>query len=213
MTNSLSTFKLLPTALNNQELHTFADASLKAYGAVVYTQWGSQVSFVIAKATLSKFTLPCLYSCGSSGLTKFVFNSLDGLYHDIPVHLWSDSHIVLHWIGSQKKQKLQFVHIKSRKSLRLSQAQYGITVPLQTILNVVLEDPFWMQGPHWLTIAAQVQSAHWLENWPKNATSAQPFKTVHSVWLQGWGSSPYKKVERFEKTDLYSPTTILVKSQ
>jgi len=43
--------------------HTVADARLKAYGAVVYIQQGSQVSFVITKARvalLRKFTLPKL---------------------------------------------------------------------------------------------------------------------------------------------------------
>ena len=97
---------------NIQELHTFADASLKAYGAVVYIPQGSQVSFVIAKtrvAPLSKLTLPKLELMAAlvaTRLTKFVVSSLDGLYHDIPIHLWSNSQIVLHWIGNQKKQKL-----------------------------------------------------------------------------------------------------------
>ena len=82
---------------------------------MVYIQQGSQVSFVIAKthiAPLSKLTLPKLELMAAlvaTRLTKFVVSSLDGLYHDIPIHLWSDSQIVLHWIGNQKKQKLQFV--------------------------------------------------------------------------------------------------------
>ena len=69
---------------------------------------GSQVSFVIAKthvAPLSKLTLPkfgLMLAMVATRLTKFFVNSLDGLYHEITVHLWSDSQIVLHWIGSQK---------------------------------------------------------------------------------------------------------------
>ena len=57
-------------------------------------------------APLSKLTLPKLelmLALVATRLTKFIANSLDGLYHEIPVHLWSDSQIVLHWIGSQKK--------------------------------------------------------------------------------------------------------------
>ena len=78
---------------NIQELHTFADASIKAHGVVVYIQQGSQVLFIIAKtcvAPLSKLTFPKLELMAAlvaTRLTKFVVNSLDGLYHDIPVHL------------------------------------------------------------------------------------------------------------------------------
>ena len=66
----------------------------------------------ICVVLLSKLTLPKLevmVVLVATRLTEFAANSLDGLYGDIPVHLWSDSWIVLHWIGSQKKQKLQFV--------------------------------------------------------------------------------------------------------
>ncbi|XP_065889723.1 uncharacterized protein [Dysidea avara] len=98
-----------------QEIHGFADASLKAYGAVIYIQQGNEVSFVMAKtrvAPLSKLTLPKLELMAAlvaTRLTKFVTESLNSFYPHMPVHLWSDSQIVLHWIGSQKKQKLQFV--------------------------------------------------------------------------------------------------------
>ena len=85
-----------------QELHTFADASLKAYGAVVYIQYGSHTTFLIAKtrvAPLIKLTLlklELMAALVATRLTKFVITSLGGHYHDIPIHLWSDSQIVLH---------------------------------------------------------------------------------------------------------------------
>ena len=115
---------------NIQELHTFADASLIVYAAVVYIQQGSQVSFVIAKmrvAPLSKFTVPKLELMAAlvaTRLAKFVVSSLDDLYHYIQIHLWSDSQIVLHWIGNQKKQKLQFV---SHRVQEISQTFLGST--------------------------------------------------------------------------------------
>ena len=89
-----------------------------------------------------------------------VVSSLDGLYHDIPIHLWSDSQIVLHWIGNQKKQKLQFVLHRVQE---ITQTFLGSTWnycsfgdnPADHLTrgrdNEVLEDPLWMQGPHWLT--------------------------------------------------------------
>ena len=150
---------------NIQELHTFADASLKAYGAVVYLQQGSQVSFVIAKtrvAPLNKLTLPKLELMAAlvaTRLTKFVNNALDGFFHDIPVHLWSDSQIVLHWI-SQKKPKSQFV---SHRVQEITQTFPDTTWnycpsgdnPADHLTRgtdaKVLESPLWSQGPHWLT--------------------------------------------------------------
>ena len=75
---------------NIQELRTFADASLNAYGVVVYILQGNQILFVVAKtrvAPLRKLTLPKLELMAAlvaTRLTKFVANSLDGLYHNIP---------------------------------------------------------------------------------------------------------------------------------
>jgi len=42
-------------------------------------------------------------------LTKFAVNSLGECCCDMPIHLWSDSQIVLHWISSKKQLKQQFV--------------------------------------------------------------------------------------------------------
>ena len=133
---------------------------------MIYIQQGSQVSFVIAKTRvvpLSKLTLPKLElmtALVATRLMKFVVSSLDGLYHDIPIHLWSHSQIVLHWIGNQKKQKLQFV---SHRVQEITQTFPGSTWnycpsgdnPADHLTrgtdSEVLEDPLWMQGPHWLT--------------------------------------------------------------
>ena len=83
-----------------QNIHTFADASLKAYGAVVYIQQGDCITFLIAKtrvAPLSKLTLPKLELMAAlvaTRLTKFAVNSLDECCCGMPIHLWSDSQIV-----------------------------------------------------------------------------------------------------------------------
>ena len=80
-----------------QEIHGFADASLKAYGAVIYIQQGNKVSFFIAKTRvtpLSKLTLRELELTAAlvaTILLKFVTESLNSLYPNMPVHLWSDS--------------------------------------------------------------------------------------------------------------------------
>ena len=94
-------------------LHIFADASMKAYGAVIYICKGN-ITFVIAKtrlAPIKQLTLPQLELMAAlvaTRLGKFVLDSLENLYNNISVHLWSHSQVVLHWIYSEKKLK-QFV--------------------------------------------------------------------------------------------------------
>jgi len=87
-------------------LHVFADASLKAYGAVAYIQQDQGLpSLVISKsraAPLKQLTLPRLElkaAVLAAHLSSFVKTSLN---LDCTVQLWSDSQIVLHWIASRK---------------------------------------------------------------------------------------------------------------
>ena len=90
-------------------LHVFADASLKAYGAVAYLQQDQKpASLVISKsraAPLKQITLPKLELMAAvlaARLSDFVRTSLN---IDCTLYLCSDSQIVLHWIASQKKLK------------------------------------------------------------------------------------------------------------
>ena len=149
-----------------QEIHGFADASLKAYGAVVYIQHGNEVSFVMAKtrvAPLSKLTLPKLELMAAlvaTRLTKFVTESLNSFYPQMLVHLWSDSQIVLHWIGSQKKQKLKFVSHRIQEITQTFPSTVWNYCPTgdnpadlltRGMDSDVLNDPLWIQGPSWIT--------------------------------------------------------------
>ena len=92
---------------DRKQLHVFADASLKAYGTVVYLTSGNRVNFIIAKtrvAPVQTLTLPRLELMAAvlaSRVSKFVVNSLSLQAHSL--HLWSDSQIVLYWIQSSKK--------------------------------------------------------------------------------------------------------------
>jgi len=93
-------------------LHVFADASIKAYGAVAYLCENGQSSLVIARTRVSPLktkTLPRLELMAAvvaARLAKFIQSSLAPLYKDISIHLWSDSQIVLHWLHSHKKLKV-----------------------------------------------------------------------------------------------------------
>ena len=91
----------------SKELHGFADASVKAYGAVVYVRSTYQhqpplLALVTAKTKVAKLqpnTIPRQELCGAVLLTKLLTTVQAAL--GIPkehVHAWSDSSIVLAWL-------------------------------------------------------------------------------------------------------------------
>ena len=150
---------------NTPQLHTFADASTKAYGAIVYIQQGNETSFVIAKtrvAPLKQLTLPKLQLMAAvvaTRLAKFVTASFSGHYDSMLVHLWSDSQIVLHWIHSQKKLK-QFIlhHVQEiNQTFPTAVWHYCSTGDNPADLLTrgtnckVFTNSLWIQGPSWLT--------------------------------------------------------------
>jgi len=90
-------------------LHVFADASLKAYGAVAYLQQDQQPATLVMSKTrvapLKQITLPKLELMAAViavRLSEFITTSLT---IDCKLHMWSDSQIVLCWIASSKKLK------------------------------------------------------------------------------------------------------------
>ena len=96
-----------PVANNQCEIHGFADASKRAYAAVVYLrvrkrsgEW--QVSLLMAKskvAPVKTITIPNLELCGAALLVRVLqhLHRLDFL-KGLPVHTWSDSKVVLDWL-------------------------------------------------------------------------------------------------------------------
>ena len=87
------------------ELHAFSDASIKAYGAVVYlySQTHSDTAFVIAKSRVAPLKCPILprLELMAALIAARLINSLNLI--NIPVYVWVDSQITLHWIHSSKR--------------------------------------------------------------------------------------------------------------
>ena len=99
------------------ELHGFADASEKAFAAVVYLrvikEGKSQVTLQCAKtsvAPIKSVSLPRLELCAAHLLTKLVKHFLEKMkFENLAVHLWSDSNNTLAWIRAIPSRWQTFV--------------------------------------------------------------------------------------------------------
>ena len=89
------------------ELHGFADASVKGYGAVVYIRstylhHPPMLSLVLSKTRVAKLkptTIPRQELCGAVLLTQLLDTVKTALgIPDEDVHAWTDSSIVLSWL-------------------------------------------------------------------------------------------------------------------
>ena len=155
---------LFTTPLTHPIVHCFADASQKAYGAVVFLVLQSQVSFVTAKsrvAPLKELTLPRLELMAAlvaTRLTRFVLSTIP--LHDPPIFIWSDSQIVLHWVKSQKQLPAFVRHRITEIQLTLPTAEWKYCPTLENPADLLTRgittetltsSSLWQNGPAWLT--------------------------------------------------------------
>ena len=147
-------------------LHVFADASMKAYGAVAYLQSAEQVDFVMAKSRVSPIkdtTLPRLElraAVTAAHLAQFIVSTLQIQLSDIRVRLWSDSQITLHWIFSNKQLK-PFVANRVKEICSLFPTSvWGYCHTTDNAADLLTRgitptqlqfSSLWFQGPTWLT--------------------------------------------------------------
>ncbi|GFY52516.1 integrase catalytic domain-containing protein [Trichonephila inaurata madagascariensis] len=158
----------LPKDIHNIELHLFSDASIKAYGTVVYLRVelndGNVItSFVASKgrvAPLKKLSLPRLELMEALLSARLSEKIMKGLEFPVQRIFWTDSSIVFFWIkGSPDKFKV-FIKNRIQEIHKLSNPSEWFHCPgkenpgdlISRGLSVAeLENSdFWWQGPSWL---------------------------------------------------------------
>ena len=93
------------------DLFVFADASTKAYGAIVYLGSAGHVGLAMLKTRVAPtrtITLPRLElmaAVTATRLAEFVCSSIPLDMQRVRVYFWTDSQIVLHWVHKDTNTK------------------------------------------------------------------------------------------------------------
>ncbi|GFS58718.1 uncharacterized protein TNCV_4518521 [Trichonephila clavipes] len=152
------------------ELHGFADASEKCYGAVLYCRSQSPdvattVKLVTSKsrvAPVKSVTIPRLELCAAVLLAKLMKRVETALQMKTPpVYLWSDSTIVLAWIQKEPNLLKTFVANRVATIQHLINAEQWHHVsseqnPADLVSrgldpSSLLNNSLWWNGPKFLT--------------------------------------------------------------
>ncbi|XP_076301650.1 uncharacterized protein LOC143219633 [Lasioglossum baleicum] len=158
-------------ALNQHlEIHGFADASERAYAAVVYSRTINSagvptVSLIVAKsrvAPLKRVSLPRLELCAAFLLAKLVGHVTTVLdWQGVNIHLWSDSSVALSWIQGHPSRWPTYVANRVAKIQRMlptakwrhvRSAENPADCASRDLLPAELPDfVLWWRGPEWLS--------------------------------------------------------------
>ncbi|XP_055837021.1 uncharacterized protein LOC129905551 [Episyrphus balteatus] len=154
------------------EIHGFADASEKAYAAVIYVKTNMTIKILTAKTKVApiknKKTLPKLELCAAQLLAKLLNKIKKYFSNDTKYYGWSDSTITLWWIKNNKsKEKFIRSRVADIKSLmdkiewlHLNSKDNPVDVASRGICpSKIAAHELWCTGPQWLK-----QSKH---HWPQ----------------------------------------------
>ncbi|XP_045460347.1 uncharacterized protein LOC123670826 [Harmonia axyridis] len=181
---------------SKMEIHAFCDASLKAYGAVVYSKTIDDsgqihVSLLVSKSKVApiknKKTLPKLELCGAVLLAKLVHRTIKALdIQEIPVHAYSDSTITLAWINADAARLPAFVDNKVREIKQLigkvkwyhvrSENNPADLITRGITASKLISHKLWWNGPDQLS-----QNPTNIQEMIQSSTSANALDTSKSI--------------------------------
>ena len=197
-----------PSSQSNMQISNmfvFADASTKAYGAVVYLSRDNHICLAMSKTRVapikatSLLRLERMEAVTATRLAKFVYSAVP---HIQQVHFWTDSQIVLHWIHKGTNSK-PFIDHRVREICETFPTVNWYFTPsgdnpadLLTrgiSTNQIRVSHLWTQGPHWLPTKS---------DWP----TWTPTSVLH---LQAEGDVEPEAIHTTELTTTDSHTGIL----
>ena len=185
------------------ELHGFSDASEVAYAGVVYLRMMDQsgnihTSLVMSKtkvAPIKRLTIPRLELCGAHLLSQLLHHckTVFQLPSD-KVFAWTDSTIVLNWLGGNPRRFKTYVGNRVSHIVELIVPDRwghveGLRNPADCasrglLPSELLDHPLWWTGPDWLRCD--------MSDWPKQIklTPNTPVEDGDEVCLHALTSCP-----------------------
>ncbi|XP_065072517.1 uncharacterized protein LOC135696908 [Ochlerotatus camptorhynchus] len=198
------------------ELHGFSDASMRAYGAVMYTRCVTadgtiSVNLVASKsrvAPLKPMTIPRLELCGAkllADLTTKVVASMRIHFDD--VKLWCDSSIVLCWLKKSPSALNQFVSNRVATIVELTQGYQWNYIrsesnPADVIsrgaspVDLLVYDLWWKGSPHLQQLELQAGVADEVLEIPELKTATVLATVIEGIGIRLDRVSDYRKLQR-----------------
>ncbi|XP_044571170.1 uncharacterized protein LOC123257198 [Drosophila ananassae] len=146
------------------QIHGFADASEKAYAAVVYAKVGSEVIIIASKSKVNPIknrkTIPKLELCAAHLLSKLMMRIMEAMKnYKVELYAWSDSTITLAWIKNGLN-KIKFIRRRTDEIRELKNAEWNHIrsednpadlASRGVSANQLINCNLWWRGPKWLT--------------------------------------------------------------
>ena len=183
--------------LQSVQFHGFADASERAYGAVVYlrveltdrTVFTELVTSRTRVAPINGDTIPRLELLGAlvlARLINFVLTAFEGTLRVDSVFCWSDSQIVLWWIWSVNREFKQFVQNRVVEIRRLVKTAHWDYCPWEnnpadicsrgSLASKLVANQLWWNGPEFLLKGKDA--------WPNLPVNLEVISIEPDTWLQ-----------------------------